>query len=110
MALLAAIRQNVERLSWPRRGHLKVRASLRIRDGIRVYTKRVLRLMRAHALAPALLPTPQARQRAAAPDHHQGAEPDVGDLDATQVTNVRDGKVRLCGVAEQRNAEFLAST
>jgi putative transposase len=49
-ALLAAIRRDLERSPWTGEGHRKVWARLRVRDGIRVSAKRVLRLMREHAL------------------------------------------------------------
>jgi hypothetical protein len=49
-ALLAAIRADLARSPWTGEGHRKVWARLRVRDGIRVSRKRVLRLMREHAL------------------------------------------------------------
>ena len=49
-ALLAAIRADLARSPWHGEGHRKVWARLRVMDGIRVARKRVLRLMREHAL------------------------------------------------------------
>jgi putative transposase len=75
-------------------------------DGIRVSRKRVLRLMREHAL----LSPHRARPRTdTAHDRHiVTAAPNVmWATDATQITTVRDGKVWLFGVAEHWNAELL---
>src|SRR3954451_21903306 len=49
-AMPAAIRADFGRSPWTGEGHRKVWARLRTRDGIRVARKRVLRLMREHAL------------------------------------------------------------
>ena len=81
-------------------------ARLRAIDGIRVSRRRVLRLMREHAL----LSPHRGRQRTdTAHDRHIVTEaPDLmWATDATQVTTVRDGKVWLFGVAEHWNAELL---
>jgi hypothetical protein len=48
--LLAAIRRDLERSPWTGEGHRKIWACLRLRDRIRVSRKRLLRLMREHAL------------------------------------------------------------
>ena len=48
--LLTAIRTDLARSPWTGEGHRKVWARLRAVDGIRVSRKRVLRLMREHAL------------------------------------------------------------
>src|SRR5512132_484620 len=48
--LLAAIRRDLDRSPWTGEGHRKVWARLRVRDGIRVSAKRVLRLRREHTL------------------------------------------------------------
>src|SRR3712207_643559 len=48
--LLTAIRADLARSPWTGEGHRKVWARLRAMDGIRVSRKRVLRLMRDHAL------------------------------------------------------------
>ena len=105
-ALLAAIRADLARSPWTGEGHRKVWARLRAMDGIRVSRRRVLRLMREHAL----LSPHRARQRTdTAHDRHIVTEaPDLmWATDATQVTTVRDGKVWLFGVAEHWNAELL---
>jgi putative transposase len=105
-ALLAAIRADLARSPWTGEGHRKVWARLRAIDGIRVSRKRVLRLMREHAL----LSPHRARPRPeAAHDRHIITEaPDVmWATDATQITTVQDGKVWLFGVAEHWNAEML---
>jgi putative transposase len=90
-ALLAAIRQDLERSPWTGEGHRKVWARLRVRDGIRVSAKRVLRLMREHAL----LSPHRARQRRETAHDRQiiTAAPNLmWATDATQVTTVRDGR------------------
>ena len=97
--LLAAIRADLARSPWAGEGHRKVWARLRALDGIRGARKRVLRLMREHAL----LSPHRARPRPEAP--HEGhiiteAPNIMWAIDATQVTTVQDGKVWLFGVAE----------
>src|SRR5215210_1174544 len=105
-ALLAAIRADLERSPWTGEGHRKVWARLRAIDGIRVSRKRVLRLMREHAL---MSPHRARPWPDAAHDRHIVTEaPNVmWATDATQITTVRDGKVWLFGVAEHWNAELL---
>jgi len=105
-ALLAAIKDDLARSPWTGEGHRKVWARLRVTDGIRVSRKRVLRLMREHAL----LSPQRARLRGETThDRHIITEaPNVmWAVDATQITTVRDGKVWLFGVAEHWNAELL---
>jgi putative transposase len=105
-ALLAAIRKDLDLSPWTGEGHRKVWARLRVRDGIRVSRKRVLRLMREHAL----LSPHRARQRAETAHDRRiiTAAPNVmWATDATQITTVRDGKVWLFGVVEHWNAELL---
>jgi putative transposase len=104
--LLAAIRADLARSPWTGEGHRKVWARLRAMDGIRVSRKRVLRLMRQHAL---LSPhRAQPRPEAAHERRIITAAPNVmWATDATQITTVRDGKVWLFGVAEHWNAELL---
>ncbi len=74
-------------------------ARLRVMDGIRVARSRVLRLMREHAL---LSPHRARRRTGATHDGHiiTAAPKLMWAPDATQVTTVRDGKVRLFGVVE----------
>jgi putative transposase len=105
-ALLATIRADLARSPWTGEGHRKVWARLRAMDGIRVSRKRVLRLMRQHAL----LSPHRAHARSDAPHdrHIVTAAPNImWATDATQITTVQDGKVWLFGVAEHWNAELL---
>jgi putative transposase len=105
-ALLAAIRADLARSPWTGEGHRKVWARLRAMEGVRVSRKRVLRLMREHAL----LSPHRARPRPGTPHdrHIITAAPNVmWATDATQITTVQDGKVWLFGVAEHWNAELL---
>jgi transposase InsO family protein len=104
--LLAAIRADLARSPWTGEGHRKVWARLRAMDGLRVSRKRVLRLMREHAL----LSPHRPRTRPGTPhDRHiiTGAPDVMWATDATQITTVRDGKVWLFGVVEHWNAELL---
>jgi len=105
-ALLAAIRRDLDTSPWTGEGHRKVWARLRVRDGIRVSRKRLLRVMREHAL----LSPHRARRRGE--DRHDRqiitAAPNVmWATRATQVTTVEHGKVWIFGVAEHWNAELL---
>ena len=104
--LLAAIRADLARSPWSGEGHRKIWARLRALDGLRVSRKRVLRLMREHAL----LSPHRARTRPAA-SHDRRIITEAPNVmwatDATQVTTVRDGRVWLFGVAEHWNAELL---
>ena len=105
-ALLATIKDDLARSPWTGEGHRKVWARLRAIDGIRVSRKRVLRLMREHAL----LSPHRARQRGeTAHDRRIITEaPNVmWAIDATQITTVRDGKVWLFGIAGHWNAGLL---
>src|SRR5215204_5814695 len=104
--LLAAIQTDLARSPWTGEGHRKVWARLRAMDGIRVSRKRVLRLMREHAL----LSPHRARPRPDTPHdrHIITAAPDLmWATDATQIPTVQDGKVWLFGAAEPWNAELL---
>ena len=97
--LLAAIRADHARPPWTGEGHRKVWARLRAMDGIRVSRKRVLRLMREHAL----LSPHRSQPRPAAAHERQiiTAAPNVmWAIDATRVATVEDGKVWLFGVVE----------
>jgi putative transposase len=104
--LLAAIRADLARSPWTGEGHRKVWARLRTLDRVRVSRKRVLRLMREHAL---LSPHRSRPRPAASHERHIVTEaPDVmWAIDATQVTTVEDGKVWLFGVVEHWNAEVM---
>jgi putative transposase len=105
-ALLAAIRKDLDLSPWAGEGHRKAWARLRVRDGIRVSRKRLLRLMREHAL----LSPHRARQRRETAHERRiitTAPKVMWATDATQITTVQDGKVWLFGVAEHWNAELL---
>lgn len=105
-ALLAAIRTDLAGSPWSGEGHRKVWARLRVRDGLRVARKRVLRLMREHAL----LSPHRARSRPAA-DHDRTIVTEAPNvmwaIDGTQVATVQDGKVWLFATVEHWNAEAL---
>jgi transposase InsO family protein len=104
--LLTAIRADLARSPWTGEGHRKVWARLRTLDGLRVSRKRVLRLMREHAL----LSPHRARLRPETRHERRivTAAPNVmWAIDATQITTAADGKVWLFGVAEHWNAEML---
>jgi transposase InsO family protein len=104
--LLAAIRRDLERSPWTGEGHRKVWARLRVRDAICVSAKRVLRLMREHALL-----SPHRPRRKPDGAHQRQIITDAPNVmwatDATQVTTVLDGKVWIFGIAEHWNAELL---
>jgi transposase InsO family protein len=104
--LLTAIRTDLARSPWTGEGHRKVWARLRATDGIRVSRRRVLRLMREHAL---LSPHRTRTRPEATHERHIITEaPNVmWATDATQIPTVQDGKVWLFGVAEHWNAELL---
>jgi transposase InsO family protein len=104
--LLTAIRTDLARSPWTGEGHRKVWARLRATDGIRVSRRRVLRLMRQHAL---LSPHRTRTRPEAAHERHIITEaPNVmWATDATQIPTVQDGKVWLFGVVEHWNAEML---
>lgn len=104
--LLTAIRTDLARSPWTGEGHRKVWARLRVRHGIRVSRKRVLRLMRQHAL---LSPHRAHPRPETSHERHITTEaPNVmWATDATQAATVQDGKVWLFGVAEHWNAELL---
>jgi putative transposase len=103
---LTAIRADLARSPWTGEGHRKVWARLRAVDAVRVSRKRVLRLMREHAL----LSPHRARPRPEAP-HERRISTEAPNVrwatDATQITTAEDGKVWLFGVAEHWNAELL---
>lgn len=105
-ALLAAIRADLAGSPWSGEGHRKVWARLRVRDGLRVARKRVLRLMRENAL----LSPHRARPRPEA-DHDRSIVTEAPNvmwaIDGTQIATVRDGKVWLFATVEHWNAEAL---
>ena len=104
--LLAAIRADLACSPWTGEGHRKVWARLRALHGVRVSRKRVLRLMREHAL----LSPHRTRSRPEASHERQiiTIAPNVmWATDATQITTVQDGTVWLFGVVEHWNAELV---
>ena len=96
--LVGEIRQVLEESVFHGEGYRKVWARLRTLDSIRVSRKRVLRLMREHAL----LSPHRARTRPET-SHERRIITEAPNImwatDATQVTTVQDGKVWLFGVA-----------
>jgi hypothetical protein len=85
-----------------------------VRDAIRVSRKRLLRVMREHALLSPHRPRRRpddAHQRQIITEAPNVMCPPVDlrsrAVDATQITTVQDGKVWLFGVAEHWNAELL---
>jgi transposase InsO family protein len=113
-ALLAAIKRDLDTSPWTGEGHRKVWARLRVRDGIRVSRKRLLRVMRENALLSPHRPRRRpddAHQRQIITEAPNIMCPAVDlrsrAIDATQITTVQDGKVWLFGVAEHWNAELL---
>src|SRR5918998_1257638 len=105
--LPTAIRADLARSPWTGEGHRKVWARLRALDGIRVSRRRVLRLMREHAL----LSPRRGRRRPGGASHDRRIATEAPNImwatDATQVTTAEDGKVWLFGVVEHWNAELL---
>ena len=105
-ALLAAIKRDLQTSPWTGEGHRKVWARLRVRDGIRVSRKRLLRVMRENALL-----SPHRVRRRDEDSHERQIITEAPNvmwaIDATQVTTVQHGKVWIFGVAEHWNAEFL---
>jgi putative transposase len=105
-ALLAAIKRDLQTSPWTGEGHRKVWARLRVRDGIRVSRKRLLRVMRENALL-----SPHRARRRDEDSHERQIITEAPNvmwaIDATQVTTVQHGKVWIFGVAEHWNAEFL---
>jgi putative transposase len=101
-----AIKDDLARSPRAGEGHRKVWARPRVRDGIRVPRKRVLRLMREHASPP---PHRARQQRETAHDRRiiTAAPNLVWAIDAARITAVQDGKIWLFGAAEHRNAELL---
>jgi len=105
-ALLVAIKRDLDTSPWTGEGHRKVWARLRVRDGIRVSRKRLLRVMRENTLL-----SPHRARRKGEDSHDRQiitAAPNImWAIDATQIPTVQHGKVWLFGVAEHWNAEML---
>ena len=104
--LLVAIRADLARSPWTGEGHRKVWARLRVMDGVRVARKRVLRVMREHALL-----SPHRTRPRPQDDHDRHIITEAPNVmwatDATQITTAQDGKVWLFGVVEHWNAELM---
>ena len=104
--LLAAIRADLAASPWQGEGHRKVWARLRVRDGIRVARKRVLRIMRENTL---LSPHRCRRRDARA---HDGeivtAAPNLmWGTDGVRVFTVADGWGWIFTAIEHWNAECV---
>ena len=105
-ALPGAIRADLAGSPWSGEGHRKVRARLRVRDGLKVARKRVLRLMREHNLL-----SPHRPRLRPASEHDRKIVTDAPNAmwgtDGTRITTLRDGKVWLFATVEHWNAEAL---
>jgi len=105
-ALLALIRADLATTPFTGEGHRKVWARLRVRDGVRVARKRVLRLMREnHLLSP-------YRSRPKPPKEHDGkiitmAPNLMWGTDGTRVFTLEDGWVWIFTAVEHWNAECV---
>jgi len=105
-SLLALIRADIARSPFHGEGHRKIWARLRVRDGVRVARKRVLRLMRENRLL-----SPH-RVRKGDPVVHDGEiitdAPNVmWGTDGTRIFTVDDGWVWLFSTVEHWNAECV---
>jgi transposase InsO family protein len=104
--LLGLIRADLERSPFVGEGHRKVWARLRVKDGVRVARKRVLRVMRENHL---LSPHRARRSPGAA---HEGTiitkEPnEMWGTDGAQVQTVEDGQVWIFAAVEHWNTECV---
>ena len=104
--LLTLIRHDLATTPFIGEGHRKVWGRLRVRDGVRVSRKRVLRLMRENRL---LSPY---RNRPKGPKKHDGkiitlAPNLVWGTDGTRVFTLEDGWVWIFAAVEHWNAECV---
>lgn len=105
-ALLALIRADLATTPFTGEGHRKVWARLRVRDGVRVARKRVLRLMREnHLLSP-------YRSRPKPPKEHDGkiitmAPNLMWGTDGTRVFTLEEGWVWIFTAVDHWNAECV---
>jgi transposase InsO family protein len=105
-ALLALIRTDLATTPFTGEGHRKVWARLRVRDGVRVARKRVLRLMREnHLLSPYRSPSKP-------PKAHDGkiitmAPNLMWGTDGTRVFTLEDGWVWIFTAVDHWNAECV---
>jgi transposase InsO family protein len=104
--LLTLIRADLERSHFVGEGHRKVWARLRVRDGVRVSRKRVLRIMRENHLL-----SPHRAHRASGAAHEGRIITDVPNemwgTDGTQVMTVEEGNVWIFAAVEHWNAECV---
>lgn len=104
--LLTLIRADLERSHFVGEGHRKVWARLRVRDGIRVSRKRVLRIMRENHLL-----SPHRARRASGAAHEGRIITDVPNemwgTDGTQVMTVEEGNVWIFAAVEHWNSECV---
>ena len=104
--LLELIRHDLATSPFTGEGHRKVWARLRVRDGVRISRKRVLRLMREnHLLSP-------HRGRSKAPKEHDGkivtlAPNLMWGTDGTRVFTLDEGWVWIFTAVEHWNAECV---
>lgn len=105
-ALLVLIRADLATTPFIGEGHRKIWARLRVRDGVRVARKRVLRLMREnHLLSP-------YRSRPKPPKKHDGkiitmAPNLMWGTDGTRVFTLEDGWVWIFTAVDHWNAECV---
>ena len=104
--LLEHVRADLAASPFSGEGHRKVWARLRVRRGIRVARKRVLRLMREHKL---LSP---CRSRQSVGNPHQGeivtkAPNEMWGTDGVRILTVEDGWVWLFSAVEHWNGECV---
>lgn len=104
--LLAAIRADLEASPWQGEGHRKVWARLRVRDGVRVARKRVLRIMRENNLL-----SPHRCRRHDARVHDGEIVTDAPNVmwgtDGVRVFTVDDGWGWIFTAVEHWNAECV---
>ena len=104
--LLTLIRADLERSHFVGEGHRKVWARLRVRDGVLVSRKRVLRIMRENHLL-----SPHRARRASGAAHEGRIITDAPNVmwgtDGTQVLTVEEGNVWIFAAVEHWNAECV---
>ncbi len=104
--LLTLIRADLESSHFVGEGHRKVWARLRVRDGVLVSRKRVLRIMRENHLL-----SPHRARRASGAAHEGRIITDAPNVmwgtDGTQVLTVEEGNVWIFAAVEHWNAECV---
>ncbi len=105
-ALLTHIRWDLEHTPFQGEGHRKVWGRLRIRDGIRVARKRVLRLMREHHLL-----SPHRSRKPQGMKHDRQITTEAPNVmwgtDGARVWTLEDGWVWIFSAVEHWNAECM---